>query len=121
MQIIVSINLALVAVQACSAGFFLSGYGRAAGVHGVAARALVAGVLVQMVTATVLWRQGRVPAAVARSSAALLVVVMIQVVLGHRAQYWLHVPIGVALFAGLARQLERRRAASYKDGQATAA
>jgi hypothetical protein len=121
MQIIVSINLVLVAVQAFSAGFFLSGYGQAVGVHGVAARALVAGVLVQMVTAIVLWRQRRVTAAVARNSAALLLVVLIQVVLGHRAQYWLHVPVGVGLFAGLARQLERRRAASYKEGHAPVA
>jgi hypothetical protein len=49
------VNLALVALQPLSAGFFLSGYQRAMAVHGIVALTLQFGVLIQAVTAIVLW------------------------------------------------------------------
>jgi len=104
---LVSINLGLVALQALSAGFFLSGYGRAATVHAVVAVALQFGALLQAATAVVLWRRRRVPAWAASVSIGLFVIVFLQVGLGYRKAYWLHVPIGVGIFGGLTRQVSR--------------
>jgi hypothetical protein len=47
---------------------------------------------------------GRAPAWVAGVSIALFVVVLLQNAFGHNGQYWLHVPIGVALVGALNRQ-----------------
>jgi hypothetical protein len=104
---LVVINLGLVALQALSAGFFLSGYGRAVTVHAVVAQALQFGALIQAVTAVVLWRRRRVPAWVAGLSIGLSVIVFLQVGLGHTKRYWLHVPIGVGIFGWLTRQVNR--------------
>jgi hypothetical protein len=60
---LVGINLGLVALQAVSAGFFLSGYQRAMTVHAGVALALQFGALIQAAAAGVLWRQRRVPGA----------------------------------------------------------
>jgi hypothetical protein len=102
---LVWINLGLVALQASSAGFFLSGYSRAAGVHRVVAHALQFGALAQAVTAVVLWRKRRVPARLAGVGIGLFVMVFLEVALGYRSWHWLHVPIGVGLFTGLTRQV----------------
>jgi heme A synthase len=98
------VNLGLVALQAVSAGFFLSGYGRAVTFHAAVAFALQLGALMQVVTAVVLWRRRRVPGGVAGISIGLFLIVLLQVGLGYSKRYWLHVPIGVGLFGGLIRQ-----------------
>jgi Na+/proline symporter len=104
---LVVINLGLVAIQALSAGFFMSGYGRAVTVHTVVALALQVGAFVQAATAVVLWRRRRVPGWVAGLSIGLFVIVFLQVGFGYSRRYWLHVPIGVGLFGGLMRQMSR--------------
>src|SRR6266542_2499032 len=104
---LVVINLALVALQPISAGFFLSGYERAVTVHAVVAQALQLGALIQAITAIVLWRRRRVPAWVAGLSIGLFVIVFLQVGLGYSKRYWLHVPIGVGIFGWLTRQVNR--------------
>jgi len=101
---LVLINLAFVALQPVSAGFFLSGYGRAVTIHRIVALALQFGALAQAVTAVVLWRQRRIPARVAGMSIALVLMVFLQNGLGYSKRFWLHVPIGVGLFGGLIRQ-----------------
>lgn len=98
-------NLGLVALQPLSAGFFLSGYGRATAVHAIVALALQVGAFVQAVTAIVLWRRRRVPAWVAGLGIGLFVMVFLQVGFGYRKSFWLHVPIGVAIFGWLIRQV----------------
>lgn len=98
------INLGLVALQAISAGFLLSGSGLAIKAHAAVAVALLAGALTQAVTGIVQWRRGRVEGRVAGIGVALVVLVFLQIGLGYRKQYWLHVPIGVALFGGWTRQ-----------------
>jgi heme A synthase len=104
---LVSINLGLVALQALSAGLFLSGYGSGAIAHRSGAIALQLVTLVQAVTAIVLWRRRRVPPWVAGVSVALFVVMFVQAGLGYRKLFWLHVPIGVGIFGGLTRQMNR--------------
>jgi cytochrome bd-type quinol oxidase subunit 2 len=101
------VNMGLVALQAISAGFSLSGYADAVTVHIVVAFALQFGALVQAVAALVLWRRRRVPAWVAGLSVGLLVIVFLQLGLGYRRSFWLHVPIGVGIFGGLTRQVNR--------------
>ena len=101
------INLGLVALQPLSAGFFLSGYDHAVTAHAVGARALQFGVVIQAVTAVVLWRRRRLPPWVAGLSIGLFAVVFLQVGLGYTRRYWLHVPIGVGIFGWLTRQVSR--------------
>src|SRR4029450_8827275 len=104
---LVRLNLGLVALQAFSAGFLLSGYERAVTVHAGVAMALQLGVLIQVITAIVLWRRRRIAKWVTSFSAGLFVIVFLQVGLGYSKRYWLHVPIGVGLFGGLTRQVNR--------------
>jgi hypothetical protein len=104
---VVVINLGLVAFQALSAGFLMSGYARALTVHAIVAVALQFGALIQAVTAVVLWRRRRVPTWVAGVSIGLLMIVFLQVGFGYQKLYWLHVPIGVGIFGGLTRQANR--------------
>lgn len=104
---LVVINLGLVALQALSAGFLMSGYGRAVTVHAVVGQALQLGTLLQAVTAVVLRRRWRVAARVTGASIGLFGIMFLQVALGYRRWYWLHVPIGVALALGLQRQAIR--------------
>jgi hypothetical protein len=104
---LVGINLGLVAVQAISAGFMMSGSARALRVHMIVAVALQLGTLVQAVAAVVLWRRHRVPGANVSACVALFVIVVLQAGLGFRKSYWLHVPIGVGIFGGLTRQADR--------------
>jgi hypothetical protein len=44
---------------------------------------------------------------VANDFDGLFVIVFLQVGLGYRRLYWLHVPIGVGMFGGLMRQVEK--------------
>jgi hypothetical protein len=104
-RLLMRINLGLVAVQALSAGFFLSGDGRGVNAHKTGAMALLAGALVQAVSAAVLWRRGRLPGWVAGNCVVLLLVVLLEMGLGHGKQYWLHLPLGVLMFGGLTRQV----------------
>jgi len=100
---LVAINLGLSGLQPLSAGLFLSGYGHAVAAHTLGAFALLLGALIQAVTAIILWRQRRVSAWISRMSVALFVVVFLQIGLGYRGSYWLHVPIGVGIFGWLTR------------------
>jgi hypothetical protein len=106
-QWLVGINLGLVALQAVSAGFFLSGYQRAMPIHAIVGLGLQLGALIQAGAAIVLWRQRRVPGWIAGLSLGLFVMVLLQVGIGYRKQYWLHVPIGVGIFGWLTRQVSR--------------
>jgi len=104
---LLGVNLALVALQPVSAGFILSGYVGAVTVHRVVALALQVGALVQATAAVALWARRRAPGWVAGFSAGLFVVVFLQAGFGYRDWHWLHVPLGVALFAWLGRQMAR--------------
>jgi hypothetical protein len=104
---LVTVGLGLVGLQAISAGFFLSGYGYAVPAHRAGAMALLAVTLIQAVTAVVLRVRGRVPRWVVGLSVGLFVGMFVQTGLGFRQIFWLHVPVGVGMFAGLTRQLNR--------------
>jgi hypothetical protein len=80
-------------------------------VHGAVAVALLVGALIQTISGMVLWLQGRVPPWVAGVGAALFVIVVAQIGLGYNDWHWLHVPMGVGIFGGLTRQLNRLHSA----------
>jgi hypothetical protein len=104
---IIVINLALLSIQALTAGSLMSGSELAVRLHKNVGLALELGAFIQAVTAIVLWRRHRVPPVVAGTSFALFVLMALQAGLGFGRQYWLHVPLGVALFGALVRQAER--------------
>lgn len=104
---LVGFNLGLVALQALSAGSFLSGFDHSVTAHAFGARALQLGAFIQAVTAIVLWRRRRVPGWVAGFSFGLFAIVFLEVGLGNTRRYWLHVPIGVGIFGWLIRQGHR--------------
>jgi hypothetical protein len=104
MRWLVIISVVLVALQPVSAGLFMSGFGRALPVHAVVGLALQLVLLIQVGAGLLLWRQGRAPGWLAGVSLALFVIVLVQNAFGHNRQYWLHVPIGVALVGALNRQ-----------------
>ena len=110
------VNLTLVALQALSAGFFLSGDGRGVNAHAAGAKALLCGALLQAISAAVLWRRGRLPGWVAGNSLVLLVVVFLEMGLGHTKRYGLHLPLGVLIFGGLTRQVGSLAALRVRPG-----
>jgi hypothetical protein len=112
-----AINMALVALQQLSAGFFLSGYGRGASAHALGAQALLLGAMIQAVTAAVLRRRRRVPAWVGGLSIGLFAIVLVQVALGYNKLFWLHVPIGVGMVGGLMRLRIRLDAMTPNTGR----
>jgi hypothetical protein len=118
---LVGINLGLVALQPLSAGFLMSGHARALTVHAIVAQALQLVALIQAITAIVLWRRHRVPIWVAGASIGLFVIVFLQVALGYRRWYWLHVPIGVALVVALQRQASSLDALTHDRSAAVTA
>src|SRR5262245_10725228 len=99
-RLLVLVNLGLVALQAISAGFVMSGSGPAIVMHARGGLALGLGTLCQATTAVVLWSRRRIPGWVARAAIVLFVLVVLQMGAGHTKRYWFHVPVGVALLAG---------------------
>jgi hypothetical protein len=107
MKRMVVANLALVSVQALTAGLLMSGSALALRLHSGVGFALEFGTLIQAITTAILWRRRHVSSILAIINLILFVLVVLQVGVGFRRLYWLHVPIGVGLFAGLIRQSER--------------
>jgi predicted DNA repair protein MutK len=102
-----AINLGLVALQPLSAGFLLSGYDHASTIHTAVAVALQLGAFIQGLTAVVLWLRRRVSGWVAGFSIGLLLMVVLEVWAGRHREYWLHVPIGVAILVWLRERMNR--------------
>ena len=99
------INLILAALQPLSAGLSMSGYGGAVTVHVAGALALQLGALVQAAVAVVLWRRRHLAGAVAGFSVALVLLAFLELAAGRSRMFWLHLPLGVAIFGGLLRHV----------------
>lgn len=104
---LMAINLGFLALQPISAGFLLSAYDYASTIHVAVAVALQIGAFIQGVSAVVLWLRGRVSWWVAGFSVGLFVIVLLEVWAGRQREYWLHVPIGVAILIWLWAQMNR--------------
>ncbi len=96
-----AISLGLVALQPISAGFFLSGFNHASTAHLVVAVTLQLVVAIQCVTAIVLWLRHRLSVRGAGLCVVLFTTVMVEAWAGRHMQFWLHLPIGVGIFAWL--------------------
>ena len=105
---LMAVNLGLAALQPISAGFFLSGFNHALTAHIVVAVALQIGAAIQCVTAIVLWLRHRVSPRVSAFCVGLLATVMLEMWAGRHMKFWLHVPLGVAILAGLRGRMGRR-------------
>jgi len=86
----------------------MSGSGPAVLLHARGGLALGLGALVQVGAAVILWVRRLAPGWVVRSALVLFVLVVLQIGAGHSKRYWVHVPVGVALFGGLLRQTTRQ-------------
>ena len=104
---LMAINLGFVALQPISAGFLLSAYDHASTIHVAVAVALQVGAFIQGVSAVVLWLRGRVSGWVAGFSIGLFGMVLLEVWAGRQREYWLHVPIGVAILLWLRAEMNR--------------
>jgi hypothetical protein len=101
LRILVTVQAAVVLVQAITAGLLLSGTPNIRGVHGMGALMLVLVGLAQVVVAILHWRPGRGSARLLGPSIGILVAVLIQATLGETHNKALHVPLGVLMFGGL--------------------
>ena len=101
---LMAVNLGFAALQPISAGFLLSAYDHASTIHVAVAVALQLSAFVQGVAAFVLWLRGRVSGWVAGFSIGLFGMVLLEVWAGRQREYWLHVPIGVAILLWLREQ-----------------
>jgi hypothetical protein len=61
--------------------------------------------VVQLSLAAAMARRGKAPGWIVRASTGILAGEMIEAVCGHYHLFWLHVPLGVAIFGGFLRQL----------------
>jgi len=95
---------ALAAVaQPFLAGLFLSGSFSALKAHEVTGQAVGGLGILTLICAILLWRVGGGPVAAVRISGGLLVAVVLQIILGYDRLLVLHVPLGVAMVAGIGR------------------
>lgn len=85
------------------AGLFLSGSFSALKAHQVTGQAIGALGILTLICAILLWRVGGGPVTAVRISGGLLVGVVLQIFLGQDHVLALHVPLGVALVAGIGR------------------
>lgn len=95
---------ALAAVaQPFLAGLFLSGSFSALKAHEVTGQAVGGLGILTLICAILLWRVGGGSVAAVRISGGLLVGVVLQIILGYDRLLALHVPLGVAMVAGIGR------------------
>ena len=90
-------------VQPVLAGLFLSGQDTAVDMHATNGMIVVTLCLVMTILAFPVWRRGLLPRAAFTTSAALLVVEVIQMMVGFTHIMWLHIPLGVLMMGGVAQ------------------
>ena len=114
--------LALVA-QPILAGLFLSGRDGAVELHATNAMIVATLCLLQTVTDALLWRTRTIVRRIFTQSLALLVLEIVQTFAGLGHVMWLHIPLGTALFGGIATlmpQIMGAQAKIWADEPATA-
>jgi hypothetical protein len=100
--------MALILLQAITAGQLLAGTPGWRAVHAGGAMVIVLIALAQVVTAILIWRPGRGTARMLGPTIGILVVLLVQAYLGDSHNRAIHVPLGVLMFGGtlmLTRQL----------------
>jgi hypothetical protein len=95
----------LLLTQALFAGILIGGNGRGLVLHEFAARILVPLAFVQTLAAIATRLRGACPRWVPVASAGLLAAEIVEFAAGHLHHAALHVPLGMAIFGGVLRQV----------------
>jgi hypothetical protein len=105
--------LALV-MQPILAGLFLSGRDDAVDMHATNAAIVTLLCLLQTVLAALLWRNRTIVRRIFTQSLAILVLEIVQMFVGFGHVMWLHIPLGTALFGGIASLMPQIMGAQAK-------
>jgi len=95
--------LGLVTLQPISAGFWLSGFEHAAKMHAMGAGLLLLVALLQLIGAMVSWMRRRAGARIVGRCLGILMILAAEAWAGRNSEFWLHVPVGVAIVTWLRR------------------
>ncbi|MBU3065260.1 hypothetical protein KO481_27495 [Nocardia sp. NEAU-G5] len=87
--------------QAIFAGRFMAGSYDGLDAHALNGMVMAAGMLFMTVCFAIAWRFGAAPGRAAARCAAVTVVTGVEIALGHQQILAVHIPLGVALIAGL--------------------
>jgi hypothetical protein len=122
LRVVAVLHALSLVLQPVLAGLFLSGQDSAIDSHATNASIVVLLGLVLSVLAFLTWRRRLVPRQVFTVSASLWVAEGLQMGAGYAHLMWLHVPLGVLLFGGLAQLMPAiMRAKAPADASAPAA
>ncbi len=95
--------LGLAMLQPISAGFWLSGFEHAAKMHAIGAGLLLLVALLQLIGATVSWMRRRADPRIVGRGLGILMILAVEAWAGRNSEFWLHVPVGVAIIMRLRR------------------
>ncbi len=102
---VVAINLLVIFIQFIFAGQMLSGNSLAAKLHGFTGLLLLALRAIQMAPLIALRVKGMCPGWLVLSNIGVLLAEVVEAVCGHFHILAVHVPLGLAIFGGISRQL----------------
>jgi hypothetical protein len=103
LRVVAVLHALSLVLQPILAGLFLSGQDSAIDSHATNASIVVSLCLVMSVLAFLAWRRELVPRPVFTVAAAMLVAEILQMMVGYAHLMWMHIPLGVLLFGGLAQ------------------
>jgi hypothetical protein len=105
LRAVLSLNLLVVFVQFTLAGLMLGGTDLARKMHGITGLLLIVLAVIQTALVIVMRRDGVAPRWLVGANVGILAAEMIEAICGHYHVLGLHVPLGVAIFGGVLRQL----------------
>jgi len=98
-------NVLTMLLQAGFAGSMLGGNSHAVSLHELTAKVLVIVATVQVAILVILRRRWAYPRWLLLSSVGLVVAEVLEFSLGHYGEVAVHVPLGLAIFGGVVRQM----------------
>jgi hypothetical protein len=120
LRLVLMINLLVIFLQFFFAGQMLGGSSIAVNLHGVTGLFLLIIATVQIAIAVAMRRIGMCPTWLVASNAGLILAEVIEAVCGHFHILALHVPLALAIFSAVARQIywATREAGSVSEASA---
>lgn len=105
LRVILAVNLLAIFVQFIIAGLMLGGNTIALKLHGLMGPLLILVTLVQMLLVIAMKRKGICPTWLVGATTGIIVAEVIEAIFGHFHILGIHVPLGLAIFGGVMRQL----------------
>jgi hypothetical protein len=102
---ILAVHVLAIFTQAAFAGLMLGGNDLAVNLHGVTGRLLVPLALIQLSLSVAMRVKRRCPAWLIVANVAILAAEVVEVTVGYGHNMAIHVPLGMAIFGGVLRQL----------------